>query len=61
MDITIETELQYQAALKRAEQLMDTELDTQEGRELNVLTAKIENYEAEHFPVGRHRKSSGAQ
>jgi len=47
----IRTETDYQSALTRAYQLMDAELETPEGEELEMLTALIENYEAKHYPI----------
>lgn len=47
----IRTEADYQAALARAYQLMDAELNTPEGEELEILTVLIENYEAKQYPI----------
>jgi HTH-type transcriptional regulator/antitoxin HigA len=49
----IRTEADYDAALARAEQLMDAEEDTIEADELDVLATLIEAYEDEHYPMGR--------
>jgi len=48
----IKNEQEYQAALSRLSTLMDAELGSTEGEELEVLALLIENYEKEHFPVG---------
>ena len=53
MDIKpIRTEQDYEAALARADQLMDAELGTPEGEELDVLVDLIEAYESRHVPMG---------
>jgi HTH-type transcriptional regulator / antitoxin HigA len=48
----IRTEADYEAALARIEALMDAELGTPEGEELDVLTDLVELYEARHMPIG---------
>jgi HTH-type transcriptional regulator/antitoxin HigA len=48
----IRTEADYKAALARIDTLMDAELDTPEGEELDVLTDLVELYEARHEPMG---------
>lgn len=48
----IRTEADYEAALARADALMDAEPDTPEGEELDVLVDLIELYEAKHVPMG---------
>jgi HTH-type transcriptional regulator / antitoxin HigA len=48
----IRTEADYKAALARVDELMDAELDTPEGEELDVLTDLVELYEARHEPMG---------
>jgi antitoxin component HigA of HigAB toxin-antitoxin module len=47
----IKTEADYQAALAKAYLLMDAELNTPAGEELDILTALIENYEAKYYPM----------
>ena len=41
----------YQKALARIEQLMDAELDTEKGDELDVLVTLVESYEEKNFPI----------
>lgn len=48
----IKTEADYEAALVRVEALMDAEVDTPEGDELDVLATLIQAYEEKHHPVG---------
>ena len=48
----IRTEADYQAALARIDALMDAELGTPDGDELDVLTDLVELYEARHVPIG---------
>jgi HTH-type transcriptional regulator / antitoxin HigA len=55
----IRTEADYTAALARIDALMDAELGTPEGEELDVLTDLIELYEARHVPMG-YRTALGA-
>jgi HTH-type transcriptional regulator/antitoxin HigA len=45
---TIQTEADYRTALARIEALMDAELGTPEGEELDALTDLVVLYEAEH-------------
>ncbi len=45
----IRTDADYEAALARIDSLMDAELDTPEGDELDILTTLVESYEAKHF------------
>lgn len=53
MDIkSIRTEQEYEAALTRVDELMDAELGTPEGEELDVLVDLIEAYESRHVPMG---------
>ena len=47
----IRTQDDYQAALARIDALMDAEPDTEEGDELEVLSALVEIYEDEWFPI----------
>jgi HTH-type transcriptional regulator/antitoxin HigA len=52
MDIRpLKTEADYEAALQTIDQLMDAELDTQEGDQLDVLVTLVEAYEAKHYPI----------
>ena len=52
MDISpIKTEQDYDTALKRIDKLMDVEIDTPEGDELDVLVTLVEAYEAKHHPI----------
>ena len=46
------TEQEYEAALKRVDELMDAELGTLEGEELDVLVDLVEAYESRHVPIG---------
>lgn len=48
----IKTEEDYSLALERLEQIFDSEPDTKEGDELEVLGILIQNYENEFFPIG---------
>jgi HTH-type transcriptional regulator / antitoxin HigA len=48
----IRTEDDYKAALARVEALMDAEMGTAEGEELDVLTDLLELYETKHVPMG---------
>ena len=53
MDIKpIRTEQDYEAALARVDELMDAELGTPEGEELDVLVDLVEAYESRHVPMG---------
>lgn len=47
----IKTEADYDAALERIEMLMDAEMDTPEGDELDVLVTLVEAYEVKHYPI----------
>src|SRR5216683_3725306 len=52
MDIRpIKTEADYEAALQTIDQLMDAELGTPEGDQLDVLVTLVEAYEAKHYPI----------
>jgi len=48
----IKTEQDYEQALSRLEVIFDTEINTPESDELEVLSILIEKYEDEHFPIG---------
>lgn len=54
----IENEMQYQAALKRVEELMlslpeDTPADNPELIEMTLLGNLVADYDEEHFPIGK--------
>jgi HTH-type transcriptional regulator/antitoxin HigA len=52
MDIRpIKSEADYQSALARIGELIDAELDSPAGDELDVLTTLVEAYEAQHFQI----------
>ncbi len=47
----IRTEDDYDAVLKRIDQLMNAELGTPEGDELDILVTLVEAYEVKHYPI----------
>lgn len=47
----IKSEADYENALKRVDKLMDAEINTPEGDELDVLVTLIEAYESKHHPI----------
>jgi len=47
----IKCETGYDAALARVDTLMDAELDTPQGDELDILVTLIEKYEAQHHSI----------
>ena len=47
----IRTEMDYQAALKEIESLLDSQLGSPEGDRLDILVTLVEAYEARHFPI----------
>jgi HTH-type transcriptional regulator/antitoxin HigA len=47
----IKTETDYQLALARVNELMDAEINTPEGDELDILATLIESYEAKHYAI----------
>ena len=47
----IRTEDDYDAVLNRIDQLMNAELGTPEGDELDILVTLVEAYEAKHYPI----------
>ena len=47
----IKTERDYETALVRVDGLMDAEMDTPEGDELDVLVTLVEAYESKHYPL----------
>ena len=52
MDIRpIRTKQDHERALRRIETLMDAEVGTEEGDELEVLATLVEAYEEKHFPM----------
>lgn len=52
MDIKpIKTPLDYKAALKAVESLMDARAESPEGDRLDVLVTLVEDYERKHFPM----------
>ncbi len=52
MDINpIHSEIDYQAALKEIENLMESMPGTPEGDRLDILVNLVEIYEAKNFPI----------
>jgi len=51
MSAKIETEAEYDTALKRVEEIWNAEPGTPEGEELDKLVDMIEEYEAVHYPI----------
>jgi len=49
MEIT--SEEMYEEALRRVEEIFLAPVDSEEGRELNVLVNAIEEYEELHYPI----------
>ena len=47
----IHTELDYDRALSRIDEIFNAKTGTQEGDELEVLGILIEEYEKKHFPI----------
>jgi HTH-type transcriptional regulator/antitoxin HigA len=47
----IRTEMDYQAALKEIESLLDSQLGSPEGDRLDILVTLVDAYEARHFPI----------
>lgn len=47
----IRTEDDYDAALARIDELMNAELETPEGDELDILVTLVEAYEAKHYQI----------
>jgi HTH-type transcriptional regulator/antitoxin HigA len=47
----IKTEDDYNATLRRIDELMDAEPGTEEGEELDILATLVEAYESDHFPI----------
>ncbi len=48
----IRSERDYESALARISELMDAELHSPEGDELDVLVELVERYESKHVPLG---------
>jgi HTH-type transcriptional regulator / antitoxin HigA len=48
----IKTKKEYKQALKRLEEIFDTDPGTREGDELELLGLLIDNYEKIHYPIG---------
>lgn len=51
MSAKIETEADYDTALKRVEEIWNAEAGTPEGEELDKLVDMIEEYEAVHYTI----------
>jgi HTH-type transcriptional regulator/antitoxin HigA len=49
----IKTELEYEAALKRIEHLMDAKANTLQGDELELLALLVHDYEEKVFPIDK--------
>lgn len=47
----VATEADYDKALARISELLDAELNTPEGEELDRISTLVEIYEAEHYPM----------
>ena len=47
----VQTEAEYDAALARISELLDADIDTAEGRELDRLSDLVIEYEDEHYPI----------
>ena len=54
----IETEADYDAALKRVEELWNAELNTPDGQELDALVTLVEEYESTHYSIDPPRKEA---
>lgn len=52
MALTLKSENEYEAALERVNELWDVPRNTPAGVERDALFAAIEEYEAEHYPIG---------
>ena len=48
----VQTQAEYNAALARISELLDAEMETPEGEELDRISTLVEIYEAEHYPMG---------
>jgi len=49
--VSIQTEYDYDAALARIDKLMNAELGTPEGEELDILVTLVEAYEEKYYPI----------
>ena len=47
----VQTEAEYNTALARISELLDAEMETPEGEELDRISTLVEIYEAEHYPM----------
>lgn len=47
----IKTELDYDLALERVNQIFDAEPNSDEADELDILVTLIEKYELQHYPI----------
>ena len=47
----IKTEKDYEQALERLEVIFDSDPNSKEGDEAEILSLLIENYENEHYPI----------
>ncbi len=47
----IKTEKEYQAALKRLEEIFDAKRGSKNGDELELISLLIDNYEKDKFPI----------
>ncbi len=54
----VQTEAEYNAALARISELLDAEMETPEGEELDRISTLVEIYEAEHYPIERPEPNS---
>ncbi|CAI7998140.1 hypothetical protein GBAR_LOCUS2334 [Geodia barretti] len=54
----VQNEAEYDAALARISELLDAELNTPEGEELDRLSGLVEIYEAERYPMADPEPSS---
>ena len=57
----IRSEADYAAALARIDELMDAEVGSPEGEELDVLVDLVELYESRHVPIDRPSASARAR
>lgn len=48
----IRTEEDYNKALARLDKIFDSEPETKDGDELEILALLIEDYEDKHYPIG---------
>ena len=51
----IKNDTDYQSALAEIDKLMDAELNTPEGDELDIWVTLVESYEAKRFPIAAPR------